>query len=142
MNHLRRPFRIVDNDLIPQHAILLVEDPNCGAIASFVGTVRASNKGRDVEALEYEVHESMALTQFAKMESALREKHDIHRIAVDHRRGVVPVGGISVVIAISSPHRTGALAACADAIEILKTDVPIWKKEIYQDGESEWVQGS
>ena len=142
MNELRRPFRIVDNDLIPQRAILLVEDPNCGAIASFVGTVRTSNKGRDVEALEYEVHESMALTQFAKLEATLREKHEVHHIAIDHRRGVVPVGGISVVIAISSPHRKNALAACAEAIEILKSDVPIWKKEIFRDGQSEWVQGS
>jgi len=142
MNQLRRPFRIVENNLIPQHAILLVEDPNCGAIASFVGTVRASNKGREVEALEYEVHETMAMAQFAKLEATLREKHEFHHIAIDHRSGVVLVGGISVVIAVSSPHRKSALAACAEAIEILKSDVPIWKKEIYRDGESEWVQGS
>ena len=142
MNQLRRPYRIVDSNLIPQHAILLVEDPDCGAIASFVGTVRATNKEREVQHLEYEVHESMALEQFAKMEATLREKHGIHHLAVDHRRGIVPVGGISVVIAVSSPHRKASLAACAEAIEILKSDVPIWKKEVYRDGGEDWKQGS
>jgi len=142
MNQLRRPYRIVDTNLVPQHAILLVEDPDCGAIASFVGTVRATNKEREVQHLEYEVHESMAMEQFARMDATLREKHGIHHIAIDHRRGVVPVGGISVVIAVSSPHRKASLAACAEAIEMLKSDIPIWKKEIFQDGEAEWVQGS
>ena len=142
MNQLRRPYRILDSLLIPQHAILLVEDPDCGAIASFVGTVRATNKDREVECLEYEVHESMAMEQFGKMEATLREKHGIHHIAIDHRRGVVPVGGISVVIAVSSPHRKASLDACAEAIEILKSDVPIWKKEIYRDGGKDWKQGS
>jgi len=142
MSELRRPFRIVDSELVPQRAALLVQHPDCGAIASFVGTVRASNNGREVESLEYEVHESMALHQFEKLGTNLREKHGIHHIAIDHRRGLVPVGGISVVIAVSAPHRKGAIAACADAIEILKADVPIWKTENYVDGESARMQGS
>ncbi|MHC4952529.1 MAG: molybdopterin synthase catalytic subunit [Planctomycetota bacterium] len=141
MNELRRPFRIVDQELIPQHAALLVQDPDCGAIATFVGTVRATNKGKEVQRLEYEVHESMTLRQFDHLDKTLREKHGIHHIAIDHRRGVVPVGGISVVIAVSAPHRKAALDACAEAIEILKSDVPIWKKEIYPDGH-EWMKGS
>jgi molybdopterin synthase catalytic subunit len=142
MSQLRRPFRILDSNLIPQHAILLVEDPECGAIASFVGTVRGTSNGREVECLEYEVHDSMALEQFAKMEATLREKHGIKHLAIDHRRGTVLVGGISVVIAVSSPHRKASLAACAEAIEILKSDVPIWKKEVYRDGGEDWKQGS
>ena len=85
--------------------------------------------------------EQMALKQFAKMEEKLREEHGIYHLAIDHRKGIVPVGGISVVIAVSAPHRKAALAACADAIEILKADVPIWKKEVYPDGH-EWRQGS
>jgi len=141
VNELRRPFRIVDKDLIPQHAALLVQDPGCGAIATFIGTVRATNEGREVVHLEYEVHESMAIKQFERMEEALREKHGIHHLAIDHRRGVVPVGGISVVIAASAPHRNAALAACAEAIERLKADVPIWKKEVYPDGHV-WREGS
>jgi len=142
VNQLRRPYRIVDRDLIPQHAALLVQDPDCGAIATFVGTVRATNGGREVTHLEYEVHESMALHQFRRMEESLRGTHGIHHLAIDHRRGKVPVGGISVVIAVSAPHRKAALAACAEAIEVLKADVPIWKKEFYRDGESAWIRGS
>jgi len=142
MNQLRRPFRIVDKLLVPQHAALLVQDPDCGAIATFIGTVRATNAGRDVTHLEYEVHESMALKQFGRMFETLREKHGIYHLAIDHRRGIVPAGGISVVIAVSSPHRRASLAACAEAIEVLKADAPIWKKEVYRDGESTWIQGS
>ena len=142
MNELRRPFRIIGHDLIPQHAALLVQDPDCGAIASFIGTVRGSNNERDVQHLEYEVHESMALRQFEILATTLREKHGIHHIAIDHRRGVVPVGGISVVIAVSSPRRKASLDACAEAIEILKSDIPIWKREVYRDGSSEWMKGS
>ena len=141
MNVLRRPYRILDKDLIPQHAPLLVQDRDCGAIATFIGTVRGTNKDREVRHLEYEVQEPMALKQFAKMEEKLREEHGIYHLAIDHRKGIVPVGGISVVIAVSAPHRKAALAACADAIEILKADVPIWKKEVYPDGH-EWRQGS
>ncbi len=141
MNELRRPFRITDRALIPQHAALLVQDPDCGAIATFVGTVRATNKDRDVVHLEYEAHEEMAIQQFVRLKQALREKHGVHHVAIDHRKGIVPVGGISVVIAVSAPHRKAALAACAEAIEILKADVPIWKKEVYTDGH-EWRQGS
>ncbi|MHC4940619.1 MAG: molybdopterin synthase catalytic subunit [Planctomycetota bacterium] len=141
MNVLRRPYRILDKDLIPQHAPLLVQDRDCGAIATFIGTVRGTNKDREVSHLEYEVQEPMALKQFAKMEEKLREEHGIYHLAIDHRKGIVPVGGISVVIAVSAPHRKAALAACAEAIEILKADVPIWKKEVYPDGH-EWRQGS
>jgi len=142
VNELRRPYRLLARNLIPQHAPLLVQDRECGAIATFLGTVRGTNKGREVTRLEYEVHETMALAQFARMEAALREKHGIYHLAIDHRRGAVLAGGISVVIAVSAPHRKAALAACAEAIEILKADVPIWKKEIYADGESAWIQGS
>lgn len=141
MNELRQPYRILDKDLIPQHAPLLVQDRDCGAIATFIGTVRGTNKGREVTHLEYEVHEPMALEQFAKMETSLREKHGIYHLAIDHRKGRVPVGGISVVIAVSSPHREASLAACAEAIEFLKADVPIWKKECFHDGH-EWRTGS
>ena len=134
-------FRIQDEVLDPVHAFEAVRDPACGAIASFVGTVRASSEGKSVLHLHYEVQESMALKQFERMAEALRIEHGIHHVAIHHRRGQVPVGGVSVVIAVSSPRRPGALAACAAAIEQLKQDVPIWKKEVFVDGHR-WVEGS
>ena len=138
---LRDDFRIVDGELDPQAAFAAVRDPECGAVATFVGTVRARSGGRPVLRLEYEVHETMAPKQFARMAAALRGRHGVWHVAIHHRRGVVPVGGASVAIAISAPRRKGALDACADAIARLKQDVPIWKKEIYPDGHR-WMEGS
>ena len=135
-------FLIIDDPLQTDAAFEAVRDPVCGAIATFVGTVRGVNDGREVARLEYEVHESMALKQFAHLATRLREDHGAWHIAIDHRRGVVEVGGVSVAIAVSSPRRRNSLAACAEAIEHLKRDVPIWKKEIFSDGEHRWVQGS
>jgi len=134
-------FAIVDGELDPSAAVEAVRDPACGAVATFVGTVRGTNGGRTVLRLEYEVHESMARKQLARLAGKLQEQHGVRHVAVHHRRGVVPVGGISVAIAVSSPHRRGALAAVAEAIEALKTDVPIWKKEVYPDGHK-WMEGS
>ncbi len=138
---MRDDFRIVDATLDPAAAFEAVRDPACGAVAGFLGTVRGSSEGRTVLRLEYEIHETMALRQFARLASALRERFGVHHVAVHHRRGVVPVGGASVAIAVAAPRRQPALAACAEAIERLKRDVPIWKKEVFEDGHR-WVEGS
>jgi molybdopterin synthase catalytic subunit len=130
----------VDTELDPSPAFAAVRDPRCGAIATFVGTARGENEGRRVLHLEYEVQESMALRQFARLAAALRDRGAWH-VAIHHRRGRVEVGGASVAIAVSSPRRRSALEACAEAIERLKKDVPIWKKEVYPDGHL-WREGS
>ncbi|MHC4549778.1 MAG: molybdenum cofactor biosynthesis protein MoaE [Planctomycetota bacterium] len=134
-------FRIVDRDLDPAPALEEVRDPACGAVATFVGTARRMNEGREVLRLEYEVLESMALRQFERLAAALEEAHGVRHVAIHHRRGVVEVGDVSVVIAVSAERRRDALAACAQAIESLKQDVPIWKKEVFTDG-YRWVEGS
>ena len=134
-------FRIQDEELDSAPALEAVRDPACGAVASFLGTVRGHTDGKPVKYLRYEVQESMALRQFERMAAHLRERHGVHHVAIHHRRGHVPVGGVSVVIAVSSPRRAGALAACAEAIEHLKKDVPIWKQEVFPDGHR-WVEGS
>ena len=74
----------------------------------------------------------------ARLAAALEERYDLHAIAIHHRVGRVELGEPSVVIAVSASHRADALAACKDAIDILKTDVPFWKKEVYDGGE-EWI---
>jgi molybdopterin synthase catalytic subunit len=84
----------------------------------------------------------MALAQFARIAGVLRAEHGVRHVAIDHRRGAVDVGGLSVAIAVAAPRRTSALAACAAAIEALKRDVPIWKREAFADGTHRWVQGS
>ena len=135
-------FRILDASIDPADTLAAVRDDACGALATFVGTVRDHNVGQTVVRLEYEVLESMAIRQFEKMAEHLRERHGVRNIAIDHRRGAVEVGGVSVAIAVSAPHRRAALGACAEAIESLKTDVPIWKKEVYADGTHVWREGS
>jgi MoaE-MoaD fusion protein len=109
-----------------------------GAIASFVGTVRARSRERDVLYLEYEAFEGMAEQVMADLAAALKAKYDLCAVAIAHRVGRVEVGEASVAIAVSAPHRHDALAACAEAIETLKHTVPLWKKEVYEGGE-EWI---
>ena len=109
---------------------------------TFIGTTRANSRGRDVVHLEYEAYEGMAEQVMADLASQLTARHELCKVAIHHRVGRVDIGEMSVVIAISAPHRAAALAACKDAIDELKVSVPLWKKETYVGGE-EWIgQGS
>jgi MoaE-MoaD fusion protein len=115
-----------------------VEDPEAGAVASFVGTVRRRSRDRDVLYLEYEAYEEMAEPMLARLGAELTERHGLCGVAIHHRLGRVEIGQASVVIAVSAPHRSAALDACREAIETLKTTIPLWKKEVYAGGE-EWI---
>ena len=115
-----------------------VATDEAGAIATFSGTARRHSRGRVVQYLDYEGYEGMAEAMMEKLAAALKERYDVHDIAIHHRVGRVELGEPSVVIAVSASHRADALAACKDAIDILKVDVPLWKKEVYEGGE-EWI---
>jgi len=115
-----------------------VASEEAGAIATFSGTARRQSRGRIVHHLEYEGYEGMAEEMMEKLASGLKERYDVQEIAIHHRVGLVALGEPSVVIAVSAAHRADALAACKDAIDILKVEVPLWKKEIYEGGE-EWI---
>ena len=127
-------FLLVEGPLDVAAVVHEVEDPEAGAIASFVGTVRRRSRERDVLHLEYEAYEPM----LARLGEALTERHGLCAVAIHHRLGRVEIGQASVVIAVSAPHRSAALDACREAIETLKTSIPLWKKEVYAGGE-EWV---
>jgi MoaE-MoaD fusion protein len=119
-----------------------VADPGAGAVASFLGVVRATSRGRDVEWLDYEAYTEMAESEMRAIAAAALARHGCLRAAVGHRTGRVALGEASVAIAVSAAHRAAALAACAEIIDTLKLRVPIWKKERYTGGE-EWIgQGS
>jgi len=123
----------------------LVESPEAGAIATFVGTSRrvskdARNVERPVETLWYEAYGPMALAKLREIAAAAAERHAVTAVAVWHRTGEVPVGEASVAIAVSAPHRGPAFDACRFVIEEIKRSVPIWKRERFADGE-EWVEG-
>jgi molybdopterin synthase catalytic subunit len=131
-------FRLVDEPLDVAAVLREVEDPEAGAVASFVGTVRRRSRERDVVHLEYEAFEEMAEPMLVQLGDDLTERHGLCAVAVHHRLGRVEVGEASVVIAVSAPHRSAALDACREAIETLKTTIPLWKKEVYAGGE-EWI---
>jgi len=119
-----------------------VQRDEAGAVATFLGTVRRRSRDRNVLYLEYEAYEGMAEQTMAELARELTERHELLAVAIHHRVGRVEIGEPSVVIAVSSPHRASALAACKEAIDTLKGRVPLWKKEVYEGGE-EWIgQGS
>lgn len=131
-------FRLTEGPVNLTSVIVAVVDEQAGAIATFLGTVRAQSRGRDVIALEYEAYEEMAEDVMAEIAAEVDERYDLCKVAITHRLGRVEVGETSVAIAVSAPHRQDALAACADVIETLKARVPLWKKELYEGGE-EWI---
>jgi molybdopterin synthase catalytic subunit len=135
-------FRLSEAPLSLDAAVAEVRDEEAGAIATFVGTTRRHSRGREVLYLEYEAYEGMAEQVMAELAAGLASRHTLLRVAIHHRVGRVDIGETSVVIAVSSPHRGAALAACREAIDELKVSVPLWKKEVYVGGE-EWIgQGS
>lgn len=131
-------FGIRAGPLSLQEVIAAVERPEAGAICSFAGTVRNRTGEHDVSALEYEAYEEMAERFLRSIGSEIAEKWPGAKAAVLHRVGKLEIGDVAVVIAVSSPHRAQAFEACRHAIERIKEDVPIWKKELRKDG-SVWV---
>lgn len=109
-----------------------------GAVCLFVGVVRDHNAGRRVRYLEYEAYEEMALAQLAEIEDEVRRRWPVSEVRLEHRLGRLEIGEASVAVAVSSPHRAEAFAACRHVIERLKEDAPIWKREHGDDGVT-WV---
>jgi MoaE-MoaD fusion protein len=122
----------------PRQVEALVERPEAGAVVTFTGVVRNHAKGRAVDYLVYEVYESMALGKLREVAAEVSAAHPEVLVAVSHRHGKLVVGDIAIVIAVSSPHRAVAFAACQQTIDRIKEVVPIWKKEVGPDGK-EWV---
>jgi molybdopterin synthase catalytic subunit/molybdopterin converting factor small subunit len=131
-------FRLTQDPIDVASVVAEVEDERAGAVAAFVGTVRAESRGRKVVRLEYEAYEGMAENVMADLGEQLMGRYDLFAVAITHRIGVCDIGEASVAIAVSAPHRQDALAACKDAIDTLKETVPLWKKEVYEGGE-EWI---
>jgi MoaE-MoaD fusion protein len=131
-------FRLSEEPLDLDAAVREVQTEDAGAIATFVGTTRRHSRGRTVLHLDYEAFEEMAEQVMAELAADLKRRHELCEVAIHHRVGRVGIGDTSVVIAVSAPHRSAALAACKEAIDTLKETVPLWKKEVYEGGE-EWI---
>jgi molybdopterin synthase catalytic subunit len=130
-------------DRIDHHALTeSVRRPGCGAVVTFLGTVRDLTDGKVTTALDYEAYPGMAEKKLAEIEADVRQRWPVGAIALVHRLGHLEVGEISVAVAVSCPHRHQAFDACRHAIDRLKELVPIWKKENWRDGSTEWVHPS
>jgi molybdopterin synthase catalytic subunit len=123
------------------HAALTeqVRGPHCGAVVTFLGTVRDLTGKQVTVALDYEAYPGMAEKKLAEVEADVRGRWPVGDVVMVHRLGRLTVGEVSVAVAVSCPHRADAFAACRHAIDRLKELVPIWKCEHGADGKSEWV---
>jgi molybdopterin synthase catalytic subunit len=130
---------IVDDILDTAKLAQMVASEKDGAIVTFAGIVRGNNQGKKVLFLEYEAYPEMALKMMKRIEDEIMETWGLASVAIQHRVGRLNVGETSVFIVVSAPHRADAFAACQYAIDRLKKIVPIWKKEIFEDGEV-WVE--
>lgn len=130
--------RLSHEPLSLDEVVAAVSGPEQGGVVTFTGAVRAQSRGKRIVRLEYEAYEPMALRTLSALLRAIEAEVPGARVAVAHRLGVLAVGEVAVVIAAAAPHRAEAFTACRAAIDRLKQDVPIWKKEVAEDGE-EWI---
>jgi molybdopterin synthase catalytic subunit len=135
---VRDETALTDHPLDADAVARSVADPSCGAVVVFSGIVRDSHRGRPVERITYSAYRAMAQARLREIARRLEQRYPGTRVAIVHRLGQLRVGEPSVVIAVASPHREAAYAANREALERLKTEVPIWKREHYADGESRW----
>jgi molybdopterin synthase catalytic subunit len=133
-------FRITFAPLLLEEVYRLADNGANGAIVLMSGMVRNQTNGLPVQYLEYQAYEPMALKVFEKIAAEIRQTWtDVTHIVIHHRTGKLEIGEISVLIAVGAPHRGEAFAACQYAIDNLKHQAPIWKKEHNRDGSSSWV---
>ncbi|HEY0725359.1 MAG TPA: molybdenum cofactor biosynthesis protein MoaE [Pyrinomonadaceae bacterium] len=127
----------IDVGLVARRIVL----PECGATVTLDGYAREWTKGKRTLYLVYEAYDQMALTEMQRLGAEAHKQFEIAHLGIVHRTGRLEIGETSVVIAASAPHRQAAFQACEWAIKELKRTVPIWKKEVYEDGE-EWVEAT
>ena len=131
-------IQVSDQPLNIQACIEWAMDPECGGIDVFIGTVRSNTKKKKVVRLEFEAYEKMALSEMNRIAEDVFKKFPVQKILIHHRTGVLQIGDVPVVIVVAAAHRDVAFDACRYAIDTLKQTVPIWKKEVFEDGE-QWV---
>ena len=131
-------IEITGEPLDPEAITAKVRKNSNGAVVTFLGTTRNFTRGQRVLRLEYEAYRPMADKKLAEIAKEIRERWSIEDAAIAHRLGPLKIGDISLVVAIASPHRKEAFAACQYAVDRIKQMVPIWKKEFFEGGEV-WV---
>lgn len=136
--------RLTHEPIDPSQAWEVLADVDTGAQAWFAGVTRrkttlADGQTRITKTLQYEAHEAMAVDQLQKLAEAATQEHSLAHVVIVHRLGEVPIGQASVLVGCSSAHRADAFAAMPWIMDRLKADVPIWKRETYDDQSTEWI---
>jgi molybdopterin synthase catalytic subunit len=131
-------IKITYDSLDPEQITNQVRQDTNGAVVTFLGTTRIFSEGKRVVKLEYEAYEEMALKKLEEIRQEMQAEFGIEDVAIAHRIGPVDIGQISLVVAVASPHRKEAFLACHKIVDRVKEVVPIWKKEVFEDGSS-WV---
>ena len=131
-------IKITEKAIDVQKVIETASSLSAGAVNVFIGTVRNNAHGKNVVWLEYEAYETMVVNEVRKIIDEASHKWPLQGWAISHRIGTLKPGEVAVAIAVSSPHRKDSFAACEFIIDELKEKAPIWKKEVFEDGE-EWV---
>lgn len=133
-------FDITREPLDPQPLVEAVRRDESGAVALFYGVVRNENMGRSVQYLEYDAYPQMAIKKMKEVADEIRSKFPVTGVGILHRIGRLEIGETSLLVAVSSGHRGEAFEACHYAVDRIKQIVPVWKKEVWDDGE-EWIEG-
>lgn len=133
-----RLVEIRDTPFTADEVLAAVADPGAGGVVSFTGLVRAQDGGRGVTELEYSAHPS-ALAALEQVVRTVAADLDVIGLAAVHRTGLLAIGDVAVVVAASAAHRGEAFEAARRLIDDLKATVPIWKRQVFTDGEQQWV---
>ena len=135
-------FSITSEPIVSAELIIRLQDPDCGAVATFLGIVRQHNKDREVIQLHYQSYKTLAVKEGNKILGEAKEQFNIVNALCVHRVGDLNIGETAVWVGVNASHRDAAFNACRYVIDEIKTRVPIWKKEIYVDGDSGWLEGA
>lgn len=133
--------RIQDTALTVESFDPIQEFPQCGGIGIFIGTVRNHHEGKAVQALKYTAYAPVAEKMIRQIEQDIQQKHQVHYVRVIHRVGYLDIGEKAIIAIAYAEHRREAFAACEEAVERVKHEVPVWKEEFYLDGTSQFVSG-
>ncbi len=137
-----KKFSITNESIAIKHLLVALEDPACGAVSTFEGRVRKHNKKREVIGLHYESYETLCLKEGQQIVNEALDHFEITNALCVHRIGALEIGDLAIWIGVSAPHRDASFKACRYIIDEVKIRLPIWKKELYVDGDSGWLEGA
>ncbi len=141
MTLLKTFYRIQDTDLTLDSFDQIEQFPECGGIGVFIGTVRNHHEGKAVKALKYTAYAPVAEKMIRQIEQEIQTKYGVSYVRVIHRIGALAIGEKAIIAMAYAAHRREAFAACEEAVERVKHEVPVWKEEFYLDGSSQYVEG-